>query len=871
MTVTQIQLNTKGFLDLGEDIPVPITFSVAPVQNISLRQGSFSKTIRVPGTPNNNRLLGYLFNVNIYNSTFDIRRKEAVSILKNGVSQFDGYMQMLSVSKTAPALPNGDEIVWYDMAVKNDAGDFFTAIGDDYIDTLPAFSAVTIPFNLSTVLNSSGNTWQDIYKFYMPWHLRPAYTLQDFGVTTSAKVIFDEIFKASGYLYDWKSMSGTGFDKTWIPYNGDIVQRTAEQINQLKFKASFSSGVNLDYDLGYLGPNQVVSNPPFISTTPTPPGGAVIYYNPQQIIFDDDTTSGTTGNLFDNLNQYDTSTGTFISAQNGFMEFQTAYIWELFIENTSATDTIKLVTQADTGTGTGTINQDAYYSINMYADLTVIHPGSGQTTVKTTLLHRFESGDISPASPLTYTPGFTKIAGGNFTSSSLLEVFVSSILDNKIRYTFEYDGQYAWVSTPGDLYKTRPKLWFKILRSVTDYRLQYFQNVPGVEATNGTNLKLTNLIPKKIKRKDFISSIVKMFNLYISPTDQDKVLKIETRDEYYDSGKELNWTNKFVKNQDATIKFLPDLQSKKIIFSYKEDKDNYNAKYKTGTGENYGQLQYEFDTDFNTDTKEIELVFSPTPLALNGFGLPVPTIDARAPKNNIRILYDGGTIQSPDQRTWTYTANTGAGPVEYTFDSYPYMGHFDNPFNPTRDFDWGQNSFMFYDSFLTDSNLYNMYYRRYISQIENGKMLVCKMNLLETDICSLNLRDKIYINDNKYFINKINDYDCNSSDSITEVEFINVDEGIKFTPGKVINTSGVVYLPPPTNNQQSANRTSQYGSGSFNNSDAGDFNVFQPGSSYNNVAGMGNNINGTSMVINGNGNNVQGNNNSVQGDSNTVL
>ena len=48
--ITKIQLGNLGYLDIDENVSVPLNFSVAEIQDISKRQGGYSKTIKLPGT-----------------------------------------------------------------------------------------------------------------------------------------------------------------------------------------------------------------------------------------------------------------------------------------------------------------------------------------------------------------------------------------------------------------------------------------------------------------------------------------------------------------------------------------------------------------------------------------------------------------------------------------------------------------------------------------------------------------------------------------------------------------------------------------------------------------------------------------------------
>ena len=74
--MTQIQLigDIKGFLNLKEDTNCPLTFSISDIKDPSKKRGTFSKTITIVGDKDNNKLLGFYFDVNIDTLTYDINK-----------------------------------------------------------------------------------------------------------------------------------------------------------------------------------------------------------------------------------------------------------------------------------------------------------------------------------------------------------------------------------------------------------------------------------------------------------------------------------------------------------------------------------------------------------------------------------------------------------------------------------------------------------------------------------------------------------------------------------------------------------------------------------------------------------------------------
>jgi hypothetical protein len=271
-----------------------------------------------------------------------------------------------------------------------------------------------------------------------------------------------------------------------------------------------------------------------------------------------------------------------------------------------------------------------------------------------------------------------------------------------------------------------------------------------------------------------------MYNLYVEQDiDNPYNLILRHRDEYYDSGAEKDWSQKLAKDKAQELMFLPDVTKKKLKLTYAPDEDSPNVVYTQATGEIYGQIEYTFDNEYVKDVDTKELLFSPTPVEKTLFGAYVPSINGAAPNTNIRILYDGGlgTCQPFDIIDFGTTGEIG-------LTDYPMIGHFNNPLYPTFDINFGTNDYYFYEvATLTANNLYNLYWRRTVNQINVGKMLIGYFDLNEVDIQTLKLNDKIYIDNSWWNINKVQDYNANNN-SLTKVELISIDTEIDLAPYK---------------------------------------------------------------------------------------
>jgi hypothetical protein len=315
----------------------------------------------------------------------------------------------------------------------------------------------------------------------------------------------------------------------------------------------------------------------------------------------------------------------------------------------------------------------------------------------------------------------------------------------------------------------------------------------------GGILDINQYVPLKIKQSDYVKSIFQMYNLYAdTDTDQPNKLILRHRDEYYDSGAEKDWSQKLMKDREQNLIFLPDLTAKKLKLTYKADNDSPNVVYTQMTDEIYGQLEYTFENEYVRDTDTKELIFSPTPVVATTFDAYVPSLNGEAPKTNIRILYDGGeqTCGSWDLIEYGTTGELG-------ITTYPMLGHFDDALTPTFDINFATCDYYYYTpSTLTANNLYNLYWRRTVNQINVGKMLVAYFHLTEADIQTLKLNDKIRIDNSWWNINKVIDYDANA-EVPTKVELISIDTEIDLAP--FVTNPGTPVSPPITASSHDTN------------------------------------------------------------------
>jgi hypothetical protein len=737
--MVRIQIET-GYLDVKEGTNFPLNFQVGDIRDLTQRKGTFSKTIVLSGTKNNNTLLNNYYDVNIQAGTFDINKLTRCTVLQNGIPIVtDALLQLVNVKKTQ-LTDAYEQSLEYEVLVRDSQAEFYTSITNLELTDLD-FSDLNHDFDIPAITNSWSHTQSEHYKYLMPFNDTSNYTVNHFKPAIYAKSYFDRIFANAGFTYNWNNLTDFHFDKLIIPYNGDVN--------------------NFDYT-----DYRVTANTTFLSAYAQPNPGYNQSFTEQIIIWTE---------TLDNQNLFNPTLGEYNApfnsdtTQGQTYTFSFSYAYEIILDNASvAPPSTAYLKVQDPNT---LLYQNAEIEYNLQFELLV--NGSGVGFIQAIDVAHVGNGVTSYSIPVGQTSVLS--ASGTSTIPIPINVTASDVIEIQagINVTSLYSNTEAvWrdtnATTGGSNVQVNPQISFSTL-TVDIVPSNNIQVITGTQIVN-------EFIPKQIKQSDFVKAIFQMYNLYAYPnTENPNELILVQRDEWYDAGTEKNWSEKLAKNQEQELVFLPDLSKKKLKLTYKPDTDSANVVYTQATSEIYGQLEYTFDNEYVKDTDTKELLFSPTPVNRTTFDAYLPTINGIAPNNNIRILYDAGlrTCQPFNIYEQGTTGVTG-------LTSYPQTGHFNDALTPTFDINFGVCDYYFYQtSVLTNNNLYNLYWRRTVNQINVGKMLIASFHLNEADIQTLKLNDKIRIDNSWWNINKVIDYNANN-ETLTKVELISVDTEIDF-------------------------------------------------------------------------------------------
>lgn len=304
-------------------------------------------------------------------------------------------------------------------------------------------------------------------------------------------------------------------------------------------------------------------------------------------------------------------------------------------------------------------------------------------------------------------------------------------------------------------------------------------------ASYGDTLKMTYMIPKNVLQKEFLSSIVKMFNLYIiEDANKSRHLNIYPYPDFYNFGQVLNWTQKLDRSKEIKLKPLSEINARYFNFLYEKDNDYLNELYRNNQGEGYGDRVFDAGAtqglDFVKDKKDVKLIFAGSPLkgnaGLDKYYTLICKISGAIEEpigSKIRILQAKYITGRTSWKILNGTTTLG------TYTVYGYAGHLDDPTTPAADINFGAPKLVFmpFTAAYPAANLFNAYYSAYMAEIcdKDSKLLTCYMDLTGVDIYNLDFRKPALIDGVLWRLNKVIDFDT-ATRGVTKCELLKIIE-----------------------------------------------------------------------------------------------
>jgi hypothetical protein len=301
----------------------------------------------------------------------------------------------------------------------------------------------------------------------------------------------------------------------------------------------------------------------------------------------------------------------------------------------------------------------------------------------------------------------------------------------------------------------------------------------------GENIVVNDCIPQNILQVEFLSSIIKLFNLYVyEDRFERRQLKISPYVDFYDTDPStaLDWSGKVDRNSIISIKPMSELNARYYEFLFAEDSDYWNELYNKRYNQSYGSYIMDSRFEFAKEKESIELIFSGTPIVgYVGQDKVYSTIFKKSGDteenvdSNIRIML---AKKITGVSSWAIKSADGATTLG-SYTKYGYAGHYDDPDAPSNDLNFGAPKELFFAlaAGAINVNQFNVYWSSYMAEIidKDSKLLTATFRLTTRDIFKLDFSKFIYLDGSLWRLNKIEDYNASNEDTckVTLLKTIN--------------------------------------------------------------------------------------------------
>jgi hypothetical protein len=746
-------------VDMVEDVNTSLNYSLLDIQNPVNKQTNYSKSIKLPATNPINQIFEYIFNLDVTLSTFNPNKKEPAIYYSNESEIFAGHVRLKKIERNLDKQTN-----FYILELFGELSSLFRDIGEKLVTGNPNpaddldFSEYDHELNYTNVVNSwatsnivsgspvsLGGLGAKGYRYALAnYGTEAEYFLNnssnynpdiDFAVNNMRPVIFryellKKIFDKAGWVWDSAFLNGTRFGKIVHPCNNDVLSLSQSQIDNNRYYVNDNVGISNTVAMNPIGGSSAT----FVPTLP--PYNTVIFNNEASPFYDTGANNNTTTGIF-NTPLQSTYIITFQTTVNAELSIPTTPVGRLM---TSFTGIVRLSIDKEVSPGVWTNIHYQDFNYNQTNAGTFVLSQSFQTTKE-----------------------------------------VYDIVNTKYRCTVGYGslvGTMTSVITGGNIF-------MKILDSYLYVRLKNNNVVEGM----GVVYSFNQVLPKNKKQKDFLIDSIREFNLWMI---EDKLVKkkmiIEPYENWFDPINVEDWTALRDTKAGESYELLSLLDNKTFHFAHKPNSDYWSKKYTERNLYNYGDAVKDIDNDFLNGTNKIELTTSSSPLIGNDSnGLLIPQIYSidngviKPIKHNLRSMLWGGLINM-DGGYWTLWSL--GNPTN--FSQYPYIGHLDDPYNPTFDFLFENPSEIFYERPVlnyTNNNLYNAYWKGYVDQLSNPNSKVVTRNywLSEKTIKELTWRKRIFDDGHYFILYSIENYTPDSNQSTT-CKLLKLSDYVAFIP-----------------------------------------------------------------------------------------
>ncbi len=777
-------------LDLYTDIPLKLNKSFAELQDIGKRNSDYSVGLSLPGSKKNNAFFENYYNVDTNSLYFDVTRRVNIDVLLNDENYFTGYMRLNKVSVL-------NSKVEYDVTLYSTVADLYGQMGNNLLKDLD-YNDMDWHFN----------HYFNVYNTTASWYQN---TLQN-GRIIPSLFMYPVVHNGYEYTGDTVNLSGSTVASQTRLYT------STNQIGTYATYAAYvaANGTSADYRI-----NSPLN--PILDNQLKP---ALNMYALINLMF---KNYGYTikSNFFETpwfklLYMYG-----YYSFDGTKFGYKTPVPQTLPLEGVDVLVQESYVDTTQICLGSPNIRTDRTYTIY------VVKKGTGIPALCSDQINIGFDFELQPCyggpnSPyivsLTIPPNTTGTTY-SWVSNQFVDCGGGSCV---IEIIFNY-GFNASVSDVG----------------LSSAPLAYTPAAPNtnVTFTENTYVDFSLVIDTNIKQIDILSSIAKKFNLVIVPDpDVPNQMIIEPYDYYIGSGAIYDWTDKLSFDKGFTVQPALNFIESELILTDQEDGDEANKTFKDRNKLIYGENRVYNPTDFKSQTKKIDTIFSPEVIRKwdNNVGIPLGINYAGQSNNQAsggsekviwrytglkskpRLMFNLGNL-SPFLDTVGESFNFGSafrinnmffriqpstgvnpggpGPDGNTYalgslvntvvsHTMPYGNPDSNKINNDSicilfnsqepdDIGLGIPTFNAY----TDQDIYDLFYSNRVNNLydKNTRFLSGQFNLKLSDVKNLKPNDLIKIQEQYFYVNKLEGFDLTNPE-LTMVELVQTNSNVRPQP-----------------------------------------------------------------------------------------
>lgn len=758
-------------LDLYGDIPIKINKSFAELQDISKRNSDFSIGLVLPGTKTNNAFFENFFNVDVDTLYFNPLLRIPAQVLINDEVYFDGYIKLNKINVL-------NSKVEYDVTLFSNISDLFGKIGNNLLKDLP-FDDPFFMFNHNFTLENVYGSWDELgfnYSgnpqtyFYPITHNGYNYTGDTVNLSGGTTEQQTRLFTSSSPIDDYPSEAAM-FAAGVKPYRINVSNYGILD-NQLKPALNIWSIIQLMFKTYGYSIKSDFMNTPWMK-------GLYMY--------------------------------GYFNSDNTKFSLKTPVPQSLPLSGVEVILIESIVSQiVEYPCGS-----PGYFKTTRKYDIYVVKKGTGTPALCTdpitvglsfTLFPCDGSGPID--SPVTVAiPANTTGATYSWISDQYVDC------GSGCPYSFELLQNNGFDPATSNVTESTNALAYLPLAPNTSINIE-----------DGDYVNFGLVIDENIKQIDLLAGIAKKFNLIFVPDPEvPNQIIIEPYQYYVGTGSIYDWTDKLSWDKGFSVQPAQNFIESEIIFTDQEDGDDGNKIFKDKNNRIYGQNYVYNETDFKSQTKKIDTIFSPqvvrkwdnnikVPLGINYVSSNKSTASGDTEKvsweykgvktkpklfyylGNKNIIFDSINDVYNATYVWnTYYINIGSSDATSWFETIDApvisnvmpMGNPDSNkinndsisilFNSEEPTDVGVEPFTGITSY-TDRDMYNLFYENRINNLYNPRtrFLTGYFNIKLSDLKNLSPRDLIKINEQYFTWNKITGFNMVNPE-LTQIELVQVE------------------------------------------------------------------------------------------------